>query len=347
MSPGAPRAPHRAANSFVFSVEYSAFPLQSSPRVRHQKLFLAAALLLFASVPAFAQLTDTYVITAAANLQGGNNTRWMTQLSLFNPHLDYPLKISVTWLPTGGSQGIEKLITLPANATYLTDNVLQDVYGVGGSGSLLLATFPEDNPGVEDSVVARAFLVTSNTYNNAASGTYGQTIPGVWTGLLDYERDDISAVAHGIDNSTRLKFRTNIGAVNLGRCSVTVRVNVYDADGVKILNQAPLRVPPLGHIQDRLPVTVEGGSVEFFVEDPCGGDQQRYAVVFPYTSTIDDLSGDPKYQTPTLLATPNIIYGKKGVDPTQLGKKIDSAFARQIRAAASRTGEMLATPRQK
>jgi hypothetical protein len=316
--------------------------------VRQQKLLLAA-ILLFASVPAFAQLTDTYIITASANLQGASNTRWKTQLSLFNPHLDHPLSVSVTMLPTGGARGPEKLITIPANSTYITDNVLQDVFGIGGSGALLLATFPEDNPGVEDSVIARAFLVNTNTYNDAPNGTFGQTVPGVWTGLLDYDSDDISAIAHGIDNSTRLKFRTNVGAVNLGRCQITLRVSVYDADGTRILNQAPMYIPPLAHLQDRLPIAVEGGSVEFYVEDPCVADDDKYAVVFPYTSTIDDLSGDPRYQIPTLLATPNVIYGKKGVnaDPTQLGKKIDSAYARKIRANATRTGVMMATPREK
>jgi hypothetical protein len=286
-------------------------------------------------------LNDTYVVTAAANLQGSNNTRWLTQLSLFNPHLDYTLTISMVFLPTASSNPIEKLIDLPPNATFLTDNVLGDVFNRGGGGALLIATFPEDNPGVPNDVLSRSFLVTSNTFNNAASGTYGQTIPGTWTGLLDFDYDEISSVAHGIDNSTRLQFRTNIGAVNLGRCNVTVRVNVYDADGNKILNQAPLGIPPMSHLQDRLPIQVEGGSVEFFVDDPCWNDDELYAVVFPYTSTIDDLSGDPKYQYPTLLAPANVLYGKKGItDPTQLGKKIDSSYARKVRDQSQQLGKV-------
>lgn len=309
--------------------------------VRTSKLLLLAALICLASISASAQLNDTYVVTAAANLQGGNNTRWLTQLSLFNPHLDYTLTISMVFLPTAANEPLEKLIDLPPNATFLTDNVLGDVFQRSGGGALLIATFPEDNPGVPNDVLSRSFLVTSNTFNNAASGTYGQTIPGTWTGLLDFDYDEISSVAHGIDNSTRLRFRTNVGAVNLGRCSVTVRVNVYDADGNKILNQAPLGIPPMSHLQDRLPVQVEGGSVEFFVDDPCWNDDELYAVVFPYTSTIDDLSGDPKYQYPTLLAAPGILYGKKGVvDPTQIGKKIDSSYARQVRNKAQQLGRV-------
>lgn len=309
-----------------------------------KNLFLAAILCL-AATPMFAQLSDTYVITAAANVSGSNNTRWLTQLSIFNPHLDYPLHVSMTLLPTGGATGPEKLITIPANSTFITDDVMRDVFNLAGSGALLLATFPEDNPEVGDTIVARSFLVTSNTYNNSSNGTYGQTIPGVWTGLLDVDTDDITAIAHGIDNSSRLRFRTNIGAVNLGACSVTVFVNAFDADGRKVLDAAPLGVPPYAHIQDRLPVQLEGGSVEFFVQDPCASDDNNYAVVLPYTSTIDDLSGDPRYQTPVLLASPSLIYGKKAQtqamsDPTKVGKKIDTAYARNVVAKANRLGKI-------
>lgn len=317
--------------------------------MRTSKLLLAL-LLCFVSVSAFAQITDTYVITAAANTPGQNGTRWLTQLSIFNPHLDYPLHVSVTLLRTGGAPGGEKLIEIPPNATFITDDLMSDVFNSAGSGSLLLATFTEDNPDLpDDEVISRSFLVTSNTYNNAA-GTYGQTIPGVWTGLLDFDYDNITSIAHGIDNSTRLKFRTNVGAVNLGRCGITVFVSAYDADGNTVLDDVEFGVPPLAHWQERLPVSLEGGSVEFLVNDPCTADEDRYAVVFPYTSTIDDVSGDPRYQTPTLLASPGLIFGKKGgaskvsaavlADPTKAGKRIDTAYARKVRANVSREGKV-------
>ena len=300
-----------------------------------------AAVLLVAALPVAAQVTDTYVIPAAANVPGNFGTRWMTQFSVFNPQLDWPLVVSVTYIPTGGGQGIEELIELPPNSLAYSDNLLADLFEIQGSGSLLVATFPEDNPKVPDDVISRAFLVTTNTYNNSRGGTFGQTIPGVWTGLLDYDSDGISGVAHGIRNLKSLGWRTNVGAVNLGRCSITLRVNVYDADGKTILNQSPLVVPPLGHIQDSLPVQVESGTVEFFVEDPCSNSDANYAVVFPYTSTIDQLSGDPTYQYPSLLASPGSIFAKAKiiVDPLNVGAKISSAYARGVRSLAEKRGK--------
>jgi hypothetical protein len=305
--------------------------------VKLSRLFLAA--LFLASLPLAAQVNDTYVITAAANQGGNNGTRWLTQFSLFNPQ-SYELVISVVFLPTGGGKGTEELVRVPANSLTYSDDILTDLYGLSGSGSLLVAAFAEDNPTVQDSVLARAFLVTSNTYNNARSGTFGQTIPGVWTGLLD---DGLTSVAQNIRNGANSGYRTNIGAVNLGRCNVTLRVTVYDADGHTILNQAPFGVPPLGHMQDSLPVATEAGSVEFSVEDPCSNSQNDYAVVFPYTSTIDNQSGDPQYQYPTLLASAGSLFGKLqtqsvAADPANLGKKIDSKYARGVRATAEHGG---------
>ena len=313
--------------------------------MKTSRLLLTAAILCLASLPAVAQVNDTYVITGAANGNGANGTRWLTQFSLFNPHLDYDLNVSVTLLPTGGKPGIEKLVLVPANSITYSDNLITDLFGLSsGSGSLLVATFAEDNPGVPNDVLSRSFLVTSNTYNDARTGTYGQTVPGVWAGLLDFDTDGISAVSQGIRNSNQSGWRTNIGAANLGRCNVTLRVSVYDADGHTLLNQAPFVLPPLGHFQDSLPVEVEAGSVEFFVDDPCASSNDNYAVVFPYTSTIDNFSGDPTYQTPTLLASANVLFAKAKaqaakLDPTSVGKKIDTSYARTVRATAERQGQ--------
>jgi hypothetical protein len=299
------------------------------------RLLLLPFLLLCASTLA-AQINDTYVIPASALAPGLFGTQWQTQFSLFNPQ-SYALKVSVTFLPTGGGSGVEVLVSVPPNATVLSDNILHDL-GVAGTGSLLAATFPEDNPGVPNDTLSRSFLVVSSTFNNAGgNGTFGQTIPGVWAGLQDFKTDGISAVAHGIRNISRLGWRTNVGAVNLGRSNVNMRINVYDAKGNTLIKDSPMNLPPLGHRQLALPVEVNGGSVEFFVDDPA-----KTAVVFPYTSTIDNLSGDPSYQTPTLLASPSVLFKmqKIGIAATSIGTKIDTNTARSVRASVSRLGEI-------
>ena len=295
---------------------------------------LLIAALLCLSLPLSAQVNDTYVIPATANQPGAFGTQWLTQFSIFNPQLDHDLNVAVVFIPTGGARGIEKSIVVPANGSRYSDDILGDLFGVRGSGSLLVATFPEDNPGVPNDVLSRSFIVTSNTYNDDAGGTYGQSIPGIWTGLQDYASEGISAVAHGIRNLDREGWRTNIGAVNLGDRSVVMYVTVYNEDGDVVLNRAPFSIPPMAHLQDRLPIQVDHAAIEFFVSDP-----SNTAVVFPYVSTIDQYSGDPTYQSPTLLANAATVYGKGRVAPAQLGKKITLEDARRIRGTATRLGE--------
>ena len=296
--------------------------------------YIFVSLLLLSPLIASAQVNDTYVIPVAGNTPGAFGTRWMTQFSVFNPQ-SYELKVSVTYVPTLGGQGLEALIRVPANAVAFSNNVLNDLFSVSGGGALLVATFPEDNPTVKNDVISRAFLVTTNTFNNSSSGTFGQSIPGIWTGLQDFTTDGISAVAHGIRNIAAQGWRANVGAVNLGRSSITMRVNVYDIDGKVLARDLPFTIPPLAHIQDSLPVQVDRGTVEFFVDD-----STNQAVVFPYVSVIDQLSGDPTYQSPTLLASANVLFGKGVLEPTSIGKKIDIRFAREVRSNATRVGEV-------
>jgi hypothetical protein len=300
------------------------------------KHLLGALVLSVVTLPLFAQVNDTYVIPAVANVPGAFGTHWMSQLSIFNPQT-YPLRVSVTFVPTLGGQATERLVPIPANSVAYADNLLSQLYGQSGTGALLVAVFADDNPSVPNDVLSRAVLVTSNTYNDSTTGTYGQTIPGTWTGLQDYQSDGISAIAHGIRNVAADGWRTNIGAVNLGRTSVTMNVTVYDADGRTLLANAPFVIPPMAHLQDRLPIEVDGGSVEFTLNDP-----SNTAVVFPYTSTIDQFSGDPTYQTPTLLASARTLYGKKGTAATATltpGRVLDNATAHALIATANRTGK--------
>jgi hypothetical protein len=278
-------------------------------------------------------VNDTYVIPAAANVPGAFNTRWMTQFSVFNPQ-SYPLRIDVVYVPTGGGQGLDATVDVPANAVAFSDNILKDLFDLGGTGALLVAAFPEDNPGVANTVIARAFLVTSDTFNNSPDGTFGQTIPGVWAGLMDFQSDGITAIAHGIRNVPRQGWRANVGAVNLGRHNVRLLVSVYDIDGNTILSKAPFDLPPMGHFQDALPVQVDRGAVEFFLDDA-----SQQAVVFPYVSVIDQLSGDPTYFSPTLLATPKTLFNKQA-SPTAIGKKITIDDARAVRENARSVGVM-------
>lgn len=298
---------------------------------RNRPGFSLTVLLSFLALPLLGQVNDTYVIPVVGDTAGANNTRWATELHVFNPQA-YQLTVTAVFLPTGGAAGERVDFDVASNSTAYSENVLADVFRRSGTGSLLLATFPEENPGVPDDIVSLSFLVNSKTFNNANSGTFGQTIPGVWAGL---QNDGITAIANGVRNFgvfSATGYRTNIGAVNLGDFSATLRVSVYDDEGRTLLSGAPFTLPPMGHIQDRLPVEVDHGSVEFWVE---GSDP----VVFAYASVVDNRSGDGAYINPVLLATPAVVFPKTA-SLTDLGFKINTEVARRIAAKATHLGKV-------
>src|SRR5262249_9163762 len=202
------------------------------------------------------------------------------------------------------------------------------IFNRSGSGAFVIATFPEDNPGVPNDTLSRAFLVNTNTFNlRGDGGTMGQTIPGVWAGLQDYASDQISAVSHGLRQLSAVGWRTNFGAVNLGSTAVNLRINIYDRDGHTLVKDRTYQIPAQAHVQFGMPIEVNQGSIEFFVDDPT-----KKAVVFPYTSTLDRYTNDPMYQTPILLASAKTLFGKWAIAPTAIGKKITLEDARAVRA---------------
>lgn len=307
---------------------------------------LLAGLLCLIAVPVFAQVSDTYVIPAAGRAVGGASTNWLSEVYVFNPQ-QHSLKVSLVFLPSGVAAPIEKLLTVPANSTAFLDDVVGKVFNQNGTGSLLLATFPEDNPGVPDEMIQRAFVANSKTFNSVSGGSYGQSIEGTLTGLFDVRYDGITAISSGVQNwgvRGQSGYRTNVGAVNLGRSSVTMRVYVYDSLGNEVKN-LPFVVPPMGHMQDSLPTTLQAGTVEFVIEDdPDWEDLTNYAIVFPYASVVDNRTGDPIYAKPVLLASANALFGKgtaTAAAKTQRPvRRLDVNVARRVAENATSLGEV-------
>lgn len=307
---------------------------------------LLAGLLCLIALPVFAQVSDTYVIPAVGKVQGGAGTNWLSDVYIMNPQ-PHALNVSVVFLPTLSGFQYEVIVPVPANATAFIDDVVATLFSKATTGSLLLATFPEDNPGVPDTLIDRAFLVNSKTFNSLSSGTFGQSIEGSFTGLFDLRYDGITAIASGAQNwgTNRVNgFRTNVGATNLGVSDVTMRVYVYDAAGNKV-SDIPFYLLPKTHMQQALPITLQEGSLEFVIEnDPYWDHPDDYAIVFPYASIVDNRTGDPIYIKPTLLATSGTLYGKSAAAAAALlqnpGRKLTLDDARRVAKGATSLGEV-------
>ncbi len=246
--------------------------------------------------PAAAQLSLQWIVPAAANTAGLNGTYWHTDLSVHNPH-SFELPVILQFLPsnTDNRQADTLYLTIEPWATFnLWDVLGADYFAIDGTGAILVfADWELPCDPAEDC----DFLVTSRTYTldpGGASGEYGQTIPGssTWVGI-DWSTLGYAA---GILNDG-LNFRTNIGIASWSADWTSVVVDVQDTDGA-ILESLTMDVPPFGHIQQRLLTTLEGGSLVFWLED--GPDD---ALVFGYSSVVDETTGDASFQ----LAQPSTV----------------------------------------
>ena len=190
-----------------------------------------AATLIFCALPVSAQVYDTFIVPVVGSTTGRGDTVWASELAIFNPQ-PHTLFVSVTFLPSGLGEGSEVLVEIPSNQTFVVDNVVRDLYSRSGTGSLLFATFPVDNDHIGDpTIINLSFVVQTRTFNNASTGTYGQGIPGIISGMMDFPTEQLTAVASGINNYGTVGFdgfRSNVGALNLGRFEVRILVNVYD-----------------------------------------------------------------------------------------------------------------------
>lgn len=276
--------------------------------------------LLLLSLPAAAQISDVYVLPAMGNTPGAGGTFWVNDFHIMNPQ-GYPLKVRLTYIPTGSGAAKSFLLTINANETQWTENILEEFASENNplemenkTGSLLVWVDPADNPTVEDDPAALGVVVASRSFNEQSTGTVGQGVPGVMTGLADYDLDSISAIATGVDNWGAVGvngFRTNVGGVNLSDVSTTLWVSVISDAGTEASRRG-FTINPGTHYQEQLPATIEHGTLEFWVQFPSDYTPTFADLVIPYASVVDNRTGDPTYLNPTLLAVPSTLWGKQG-----------------------------------
>jgi PKD repeat protein len=219
----------------------------------------------------------SYVIAAASHAQGLSNTNWVTDVVLHNPGTS--AAEGYIWFMKGGQNNLGadgQPVAVSPGASLLIEDIVLSLFGEDdASGALLIGS---DQP----------LLVTSRTYNDASSGTFGQFIPG---------REIESAV--GRNEEVRLiqltrssTFRTNLGVANPTGNGITVTVSLQDAGGTEFASRS-LTVPPFGFLQK---TDILGADVADAVAVVSSSTQD--AAFFPYASVVDNRTGDPMMVEP-------------------------------------------------
>jgi formylglycine-generating enzyme required for sulfatase activity len=233
--------------------------------------------------------TDIYV-PASAHTAGVGGTTWLTDLELHNPGaIDVEYEIALLESVTDNSDPEITTSTLTAGTSVRFGDVLDTVFETTGSAALRIT--PSTG----------TLIVTSRTYNDAESGTYGQFIPGLAEFQAIRTGDEARLPQLSYSSSGLEGFRTNIGFVNASSFAITAEMELYRGNGEL-----------LGVLSDQLlPYEYRQVNDAFSLVLSESMDD-GYAVVrtttaggafFAYASVVDNLSGDPVYIPATVVSS--------------------------------------------
>jgi formylglycine-generating enzyme required for sulfatase activity len=228
-------------------------------------------------------VAELTVVPAAAHADGVGGTRWLTDLVIHNPG-PAEQRCSVYFLPSNSDNSHAPgnwVDVLPGRSVAVADVVESLFSQSSAAGALLIgANAP--------------LLVTSRTYNDSASGTYGQFVPGFSDGKALGKGDR----ARLIQLTRNADFRTNIGFANATGQALQVSVDLYRADGSR-LRQTAYTVPPFGYLQKTDIIGIDVTDAFAIVSSDTTG-----ASYFTYASVVDNNSGDPVLVSPPQQAVP-------------------------------------------
>jgi len=218
----------------------------------------------------------TYIVPAVAHTPGANGTSWVSELFPYNGS-DTEATVSLYFLQADtdstGAQGHR--LHIPPHAALKLEDVVSVLFGhTHTSGAVIIGS---DRP----------LVITSRTYNDTPSGTFGQFVAGV---PLD-EATRQGQTARLIQLTRNADYRTNIGFANTADRPLLVGVQLFDAGGHQIgTRRYSLEAASFHQAND-----IFGGDVaDGYAVVWSSGSSARY---FAYASVIDNRTGDPIFVT--------------------------------------------------
>ena len=213
------------------------------------------------------------LVAGIADVGGAEGTRWSSNLAVLNLS-GAALQGTAEYRHAGGA--VQTDFTLSDGELVEWENVASLLGAPNSSGAVAIVA---DAPAV----------VTARTFNNAATGTFGQYLPGLSVSSA------IDAGVSGIVSQVKSTdaFRTNIGFTNFSDAPCDVVITLHGADGAQLGSPVTVTAIPAGGWKQVNRVFQAAGVAQC----PIG-----YAVVTPvtpgclvwaYGSVVDNGSGDP------------------------------------------------------
>ncbi len=235
---------------------------------------------------ALASQAHSYLIASAGHVGGVGGTSWLSDAVVHNPgEADAAVSLFFLQKERDNSDSPTVFLTVPAGQSVKLADIVEDtLHETGTSGAVLLAS-------------AADLQVTSRTYNNAASGTYGQYIEGYPVATAVTAGEEVRL----IQLTKNSNYRTNIGFANATGKRITVRVDLFRADGGSIGGRS-ITLEPFGYFQETDLIAQLGATAnDAYAVVTSTTPEARY---FTYASVIDGRTGDPVQVVPVGRTAP-------------------------------------------
>ncbi len=169
------------------------------------------------------------LVTGVAHAPGAQGSAWRTNVAAVNRSAS-AVNLVLTFTPEDGSAPVVRNHVLGAGDTVEWQDILVSLFGYSASaqakGTVALSS-------------ATPVYAVARTYNQGASGTFGQFLPAVAT------RDAVAAGEVGVIPMLKASsaFRSNLGVLNLGAGDCAVRVTLRGASGAAVGSPLTRTVP--------------------------------------------------------------------------------------------------------
>ncbi len=217
-------------------------------------------------------------VPGAAHQGGAAGTNWRTDLEVYNPgSAQLSFTVELLYRDQGNPNPASVPFNLAPGRSVRYGDVMTSVFGSSGAATLRVTPSHDQ------------VLVSSRTYNDTGSGTYGQYIAGLW----DSQATRQGQTARLIQLTRTNAYRTNLGVVNVTASTLSVEVQLYSSSGI-VVGTRSYSVPPYGSIQ----------RTDVYGEVTSGDVADGYALVrtttsggafLAYASVVDNRTGDPVY----------------------------------------------------
>jgi len=235
---------------------------------------------------------QTFYLPAVAHTGGFEGTTWRSDVQLKATGAgDATVRLEALRRGQANTSPPHVDATVPAGRSLRLADVLDETFALNGAAALRVT------------VLGGAVVVASRTFNDAASGTYGQYVPALaeTAAITAGGQGELVQLAQSSADGTG--FRTNIGLLNTTALQIEVSIALYRASG-ELLGTLTVTLQPFELDQvDKVFAGVTGAVVD-----------DGYAIVtsstagarfLAYASVIDNRSGDAVFMPGQLTPAPS------------------------------------------